>query len=91
MGAAVSTQGRRRPDGTKYSEMEPGDYCRVAVTGNGRPGVAFVTPNGINAAVDDTWTITEEADGTLTVAPSIDCKGEPRWHGFLRHGVWSEA
>lgn len=51
-----------------------------------------VTPN-------DHWgnlsshTVTEHADGTITVSPSIrvsDGDGE-LWHGWLEGGVWREA
>jgi len=32
--------------------------------------------------------VTEHADGTLTVSPSIVTK---TWHGWLKAGVWSNA
>ena len=42
--------------------------------------------------IDTTWQITEEADGTITVSPSIavatSADGGNVWHGYLEHGQW---
>ena len=35
--------------------------------------------------------VTEYADGTITVSPSIVVRHGNRWHGWLRRGVWSAA
>ena len=36
--------------------------------------------------------ITEHADGTITVTPSILVKQEPvgSWHGYLENGIWRQ-
>jgi hypothetical protein len=39
----------------------------------------------------DGHTITEHADGTITVSPSIlifPSADSPGWHGYLERGVW---
>lgn len=48
--------------------------------------------------IDGTWSITEEAEGNVTVSPSIltwieigEDRQRTEWHGFLEHGVWREA
>lgn len=36
-------------------------------------------------------TVTEHADGTITVSPSIEVSNhQGRWHGFLERGIWRE-
>lgn len=40
-------------------------------------------------SIGDGWTIVEEADGTITVDPSIwHDKSFGGWHGYLERGVW---
>lgn len=46
-------------------------------------------PNGDVATLwPKTHAITEYADGTITVSPSIVFPHGGRWHGFLERGVW---
>lgn len=61
-------------------------------TERGQYGVTVGTwwawpPKGEIGTLDD-HEVTEHADGTISVLPSID-NGE--WHGYLSNGVWSEA
>lgn len=55
-----------------------------------------ITPNGHEANLGS-HDVTEHADGTITVAPSIavntSVEGKPVqvYHGFLEHGVWRAA
>ena len=37
------------------------------------------------------WLFKEEDDGTLTITPSLDCKGAKEWHGFLTKGQWCKV
>jgi Family of unknown function (DUF6527) len=83
--------GKRREEGTKPWELEPGDYC-VRVDAETNERVAWVvTPNGNGPARLDGWDLTEHEDGTITVSPSIlahESGNQPYWHGFLERGVW---
>lgn len=84
--------GRRREDGTKPWELEPGDYC-VRVDASGKRMAWVVTPSS-NGPARDGWTLTEHDDGTITVSPSIlahPTADAPGWHGFLERGVWREC
>jgi len=77
--------GQRLVDGTEWkSTHPPGAYWRG---GDGRWYV--VTPNGLFGDVTR-HEITEHADGTITVSPSILVRqpnvGE--FHGYLERGVW---
>jgi hypothetical protein len=54
------------------------------------------TPNGLLGSLAN-HEVTEYADGTITVSPSIlvrgysyDEKRDISWHGFLERGVWRE-
>ncbi len=82
-------QGRRiQPIPHSWAEGEcpyqPGDYWRW-----GDAGWYAATPNGELANLTG-HTVTEHADGTITVSPSIEIKAPPPayWHGFLERGVW---
>lgn len=91
----------------------PGEYCGplVGYTGD-LPAVFFLKPNAraddappgarsIQHVVSPPHTFTEEADGTLTISPSIsefrgnDATGarfgSDGWHGYLEHGVWRQV
>lgn len=93
-----------------YAKIKrPGDYCGPIFGYTGpKTAVYFLKPN---ARDDDApprarslqhvtippHSVTEEDDGTLTIAPSIgdtvrggagDSDG---WHGFLEHGVWRQV
>jgi hypothetical protein len=50
------------------------------------------TPNGLGANLKR-HKCTENADGTLTVEPSILVNEgkEESWHGYLCNGVWTEC
>lgn len=92
MAAGDTTQGSRRPDGTELHELKPGEY---AFAPNGET-LWLCLPNGLHGAVTrDRWTITSEGEGPVTVDPSIETTGgsgaEHYWHGYLKHGVWSEV
>lgn len=77
---------------------EPGVYwwCRGIPDGVDR--LYFIDPTGVFGAVSPKiHTITDNADGTITVEPSIlRYAGGPRedgtpdlgWHGYLENGVW---
>lgn len=86
-------QGRRLPDielddwyGPDTEEtFKPGDYARC------RQLLVFRTPDGILGTVSTKiHTVTDEADGTITVAPSIIILPN-RWHGYLEKGVWRQC
>lgn len=97
-------QGRRRE--TIKDLGQPGDYCpRLAPDGTVAVLWAILPnatswgrlPNkGHGTGGEPEWTITLEADGTVTVDPSIEQhevkRGDrvvaPYWHGHLRRGVW---
>lgn len=91
MAAGDKTQGTRVDE---YSETI-GDYWR-----HGDGHVFIVLPTGQLGGVDPAkWTVTEHADGTITVDPSIlmhetklkDGTVIPGWHGYLRNGVLEEV
>jgi len=81
--------------------MEPGDYIKLTggpwVENVGKPLWVCKTPNG-HVGNLQVHTIKEEADGTITVTPSIlisgHREGDPPgqiselWHGHLKAGVW---
>ena len=99
--------GRRLPgvDGKMMVPTEPGDYCGPirGYTGD-KPAVFFLKPNardegahknarGIQHVASPPHTFTEEADGSLTISPSIgDTRGggseSDGWHGYLENGIW---
>lgn len=78
--------------------LAPGDYVM-------RPGGAFWllrAPNGdVGLLSGAEHTVEEHEDGTISVEPSLAYRGKEwhldfpghrrGWHGWLRHGVWSEA
>lgn len=70
-----------------FQRLEPGDY------GKWKDGTWYAeTPNGHGANLG-AHQVTEHADGTITVAPSILVSGRngPLWHGYLEKGVWREC
>ncbi len=76
-------------DGRLFLEkLEPGDYWFHDGTW------ACMLPNGIRCGLRN-HTVTEHADGTISVCPSIlmTCAGAPEWdwHGWLRGGVFESA
>ena len=75
--------------------MKPGDYAWCEIM----KAWLCITPNGIHGNLR-LHAITENPDGTITVSPSILCKGHDgkigpglnvEYHGYLRAGVWSEC
>lgn len=83
----------------------PGDYCGpvTGFTGD-KPAVFFLKPNSRDPdapkparshqhVCSPPHTFVEEADGTLTITPSIsdrDIAGQnfDGWHGYLTKGEW---
>lgn len=62
----------------------PGEYGPLGGAWHG------MTPEGDLANLS-AHVVTEHADGTITVEPSILVTGGGRrWHGFLKAGVWEE-
>lgn len=68
----------------------PGSYGTI----NGRDWFCS-TPNGLlgNLSAHE---VVEHEDQTITVSPSIlvtrgSRHGDPSWHGYLKHGIWSEC
>jgi hypothetical protein len=104
-------QGRRipvPPDGSFPAIERPGDYCGPLTGWTGDlPAVFFLKPNArdadapsrasrIHHVTSPPHTFTEEADGTLTLSPSIGDKNGPGsesdgWHGHLTAGEWRLA
>lgn len=79
---------RRRPEeGEEFGphRLAPGEYTQWNGEWYG------CTPNGLLAGLRQHH-ITEHADGTITVAPSILCsQGTASWHGYLKAGIWEEC
>ncbi len=84
-------QGRRiYPDANDIfpaGSAEAGDYWKAA-----DGSWAARLPNGLRCGLRN-HTITEHADGTITVAPSILVTCGPSapewdWHGYLERGIW---
>lgn len=93
-----------------FNEIQkPGDYCGPisGYTGD-KLAMFFLKPHardkdtpvhgrGIQHIVFPPHKYIEEADGSLTIEPSIgDTRGDGRegsdgWHGYLRKGVWSQV
>lgn len=68
--------------------QDPGDYWQ------GEDGSWYgVCPDGQYCWLKN-HTVVENADGTISVTPSILCGGgelKPKWHGYLTNGVWKEC
>lgn len=68
--------------------LKPGDYGWL-------PKMkcwAMCAPNGDIGPIDPKiHRITEHADQTITVSPSIQFMVGQRWHGYLENGVWRKA
>lgn len=87
-------QGRRvypREDGNLY--LAEGDYGF-----DEKQSIWLVRPPGCHAGSIAKHTVTEHADGTITVSPSIllyDSDGQggfkESWHGYLEGGVWRQV
>jgi hypothetical protein len=99
LGTRLPDVRRDKPDGWKAWERRdrairliaaPGSYMKV-LREDGTLWCWYMrAPNGDVATLwPDRHTITENADGTITVSPSIVFPHGGRWHGFLVNGVWS--
>lgn len=92
MAAGETTQGHRRPDGTKPHDLKPGEYALASADAR---AVWLCSPDGQPGRVEaPIWTIAVEGDGTVTVSPSIWWNRQdnpPGWHGFLERGIWREV
>ena len=79
--------GRRRPDGTRPIDLEPGDYAKQAggywLLRN--PNAQLGTLGGKKSPHE----VTENIDGTITVSPGIQ-EDKTGWDGGLIRGVWRE-
>ena len=109
-------QGKRLPDAVlgvpgegwdAWATAEPGSYMKVTQrSGEGEPMWYIVAPDGMRGTlVHGRHEVVEDADGAITVSPSILYDASPRraiasgeagtsrpgWHGYLRAGVWSEC
>lgn len=80
-------------------DYKPGDYCKL-IDAHGEYKESqgdiwvFITPNGLRGRINTKiWNIIEHEDNTITVSPSIKVTGAEgyAWHGYLKHGVWSEC
>lgn len=71
-------------DGRLVAEWpEPGDYWHDA-----RIGWCARTPDGLDANLS-AHQVTEHADGTISVLPSILVTAhDGTYHGYLEHGAW---
>lgn len=66
--------------------LAEGDY------GQDENGVWHCRPPGCHMGSLKNHEVTEHADGTITVSPSILISdGKTTWHGYLEKGVWREC
>lgn len=83
--------GRRVPDGTPVHAYAPGDYGRRGTTWWAKiPSGVLHCLNRDGVGPSHTWSVDEHEDMTITVTPSI-WDAPNGWHGWLRHGTWTEA
>lgn len=97
-------KGRRCEDVQAVWDGPPGGYCPTFDTEGEVEALWFKLPSGSHGRIaaigygqndEPEWTITVEADGSVTVDPSIHqlpIEGNhpvPEWHGFLKSGEWS--
>jgi hypothetical protein len=68
-------------------EGHPGAYGQVGT------GWLVCLPTGELCSLNAGHTITEHADGTITVSPSILMPADrgAYWHGYLEAGIWREV
>lgn len=62
---------------------------RAGDHGKDSDGVWWVKPPVGTMGILAGHAVTEHADGTITVSPSILLEGV--WHGYLERGIWREA
>jgi hypothetical protein len=76
---------RAHPDAEGRLRLAEGDYGK-----DPRDGNWYGRPPGNHLGSFANHEVTEHADGTISVSPSIlisDHRG-PVWHGYLERGVW---
>lgn len=84
--------GRRVADGAGPYSYEPGDYGRVMRDGRWSWRARAPIADARLWGDLDNHEVTEHADGTITVAPSLLLSdGGVEYHGYLRGGIWSDA
>lgn len=66
--------------------LKPGDYGMWKEHWWAYPPLEGAGPVDVT-----TWQVTEHADKTITVKPSIFVHSSPSWHGFLTCGEWQEC
>ena len=79
--------GKRVDNLEGYHQLAEGEYTKL-------DGIWYARPPGYEGVANlSRHTITENADGTITVSPSImiDRGRIDEWHGFLEAGVWRLA
>jgi len=91
----------RRTNDTSIFDLEPGDYMLT----EDKTGIWLRTPLGdpirlpiVEGEPDPrplkeggAWGYTEEADGSISLKPSINVHGRNAWHGFLTNGIMTPA
>ncbi len=79
-------KGNRHDLSEEYIALEQGEF------GKGIDGLWYfrVPESGFGVGCLAKHTVTENADGTITVSPSILCTGHfnKKWHGYLENGFW---
>lgn len=91
----------RPGDFWKYLDPDTGEAMHVEEAGNLTGTVwGYYSPDGNGIGTLRLHTVRENDDGTITVAPgdgssnSILHSGgakDQTWHGYIDHGVWTEA
>lgn len=87
-------QGRRVPWPTDRIPVEQEKFMAAGdYSGPWRGLWLICTPTGDWGSLTPSsgHAVTENANGTITVAPSIQCETGGRWHGYLKNGEWSLA
>lgn len=87
-----------RKDARSHSQAllaPPGSYMKVTSPGPSESVMWWIVdPCGVAGTITSKHhAITEFADGTITVSPSIAPAEHNRggWHGWLREGVWESV
>ena len=94
-----------RRDGVPPWELEPGEYTLTLDDSGAITRVWVRLPNGQGPADVTGWAPVVDAEGRLTLSPSIlshpdsaavNDAGDMQqigtgWHGFLEHDVWREC
>jgi Family of unknown function (DUF6527) len=79
----------RQRGGVRRLVAPTGAYMRV-LNEDGSTWCWYIRdPTGDASSIREHHQVTEHADGTITVAPSIVVRHGNRWHGWLQAGVWT--